>query len=250
MSGEYLHLVNTINDMIDGLGFFASEVTKVTRQVGTHWQGNLGVQAQVGNAQGIWQELMYVTLAFQVQILLTGNLRRRMSVNTMASNLTDQIQAFAQISSAPMDNDYFTRSITVESGGELNSLKTLVNRVLSNLRDNIKNTVAKEAAELIKHGKYEFLRHVALEMRLVFLFGNALPHSSSEPLRTPMNGIAGMAEISLESELIRSQRENWLLVHSLSRRILLDIDDLSDISESKSYGEHLLGSFVDKRLIS
>ena len=58
MSGEYLHLVNTINDMIDEMGFFASEVKKVTLEVGT--QGNLGVQADVGSAQGIWQEVMYV----------------------------------------------------------------------------------------------------------------------------------------------------------------------------------------------
>jgi osomolarity two-component system, sensor histidine kinase NIK1 len=55
VSGECLHFVNTINDMVDGLGVFASEVKKVT---GT--QGNLGVQAEVGNAQGIWQEITYV----------------------------------------------------------------------------------------------------------------------------------------------------------------------------------------------
>ena len=63
MSGEYLHLVNTINDMIDGLGFLASEVKKVALEVGT--QGNLGVQAEVGNAQGIWQETTHVILAFK-----------------------------------------------------------------------------------------------------------------------------------------------------------------------------------------
>ncbi len=63
MSGEYLHLVNTINDMIDGMGFFASEVKKVALEVGT--QGNLGVQAEVGNAQGIWQEITYVILTVE-----------------------------------------------------------------------------------------------------------------------------------------------------------------------------------------
>jgi osomolarity two-component system sensor histidine kinase NIK1 len=63
VSGEYLHLVNTINNMIDGLGIFASEVKKVALEVGT--QGNLGVQAEVGNAQGIWQEITYVVLAFK-----------------------------------------------------------------------------------------------------------------------------------------------------------------------------------------
>jgi osomolarity two-component system sensor histidine kinase NIK1 len=64
-SGECLHLVHTINDMIDGLGFFASEVKNVALEVGT--QGNLGVQAEVGNAQGIWQEITYVILAFKLR---------------------------------------------------------------------------------------------------------------------------------------------------------------------------------------
>ena len=63
MSGEYLHLVNTINDMIDGLGYFTSEVKKVALEVGT--QGNMGVQAEVGNAQGTWQEITYGILAFK-----------------------------------------------------------------------------------------------------------------------------------------------------------------------------------------
>ena len=58
VSGEILHLVNTINDMIDQLGFFASEVKKVAREVGT--EGKLGVQAEVGYVQGIWQEITYV----------------------------------------------------------------------------------------------------------------------------------------------------------------------------------------------
>lgn len=58
VSGEILHLVNTINDMIDQLGFFTSEVKKVAREVGT--EGKLGLQAEVGNVQGIWQEITYV----------------------------------------------------------------------------------------------------------------------------------------------------------------------------------------------
>lgn len=62
VSGEILHLVNTINDMIDQLGFFASEVKKVAREVGT--EGKLGVQAELGNVQGIWQEITYVIPRF------------------------------------------------------------------------------------------------------------------------------------------------------------------------------------------
>lgn len=55
VSGEMLSLVNTINDMIDQLAIFADEVKKVAREVGT--EGKLGVQAEVGNVQGIWQEI-------------------------------------------------------------------------------------------------------------------------------------------------------------------------------------------------
>ena len=69
VSGEILDLVNTINDMIDQLGFFASEVKKVAREVGT--EGKLGVQAEVGNVQGIWQEITYVISSPRVEMLMT-----------------------------------------------------------------------------------------------------------------------------------------------------------------------------------
>lgn len=60
VAGEMLGLVNTINDMIDQLAIFASEVKKVAYEVGT--EGKLGVQAEVGNVQGIWQEITYALL--------------------------------------------------------------------------------------------------------------------------------------------------------------------------------------------
>ena len=58
VSGEILDLVNTINNMIDQLAIFAAEVTRVAREVGT--EGKLGVQAEVGNIEGTWQEITYV----------------------------------------------------------------------------------------------------------------------------------------------------------------------------------------------
>jgi osomolarity two-component system sensor histidine kinase NIK1 len=57
VKGEILELVNTINDMIDSLGNFAVEVKKVAHEVGT--EGKLGVQANVGNVQGTWQDITY-----------------------------------------------------------------------------------------------------------------------------------------------------------------------------------------------
>ena len=59
VSGEILDLVNTINSMIDQLAIFAAEVKKVAREVGT--EGTLGGQAEVGNVEGIWQEITYVS---------------------------------------------------------------------------------------------------------------------------------------------------------------------------------------------
>lgn len=59
MSGEILDLVNTINNMIDQLAIFAAEVTRVAREVGT--EGKLGVQAEVENIEGTWQEITSVS---------------------------------------------------------------------------------------------------------------------------------------------------------------------------------------------
>src|SRR5580704_7592211 len=90
-----------------------------------------------------------------------------MSVNTMAGNLTTQVRGFAQISAAAMDGD-FTRFITVEASGEMDSLKTQINQMVFNLRDSIqKNTAAREAAELANRSKSEFLANMSHEIRSV-----------------------------------------------------------------------------------
>ena len=72
VSGEMLALVNTINTMIDQLSIFAREVKKVAREVGT--DGKLGVQAEVGNVQGIWQEITYVHCCSHIRLQLTHRL--------------------------------------------------------------------------------------------------------------------------------------------------------------------------------
>jgi osomolarity two-component system sensor histidine kinase NIK1 len=165
VSGEMLSLVNTINDMIDQLAMFAAEVKKVAREVGT--EGKLGVQAEVGNVQGIWQEITYVH-SFPLLTTRADHhlpLVCSMSVNTMAGNLTTQVRGFAQISAAAMDGD-FTRFITVEASGEMDSLKTQINQMVFNLRDSIqKNTAAREAAELANRSKSEFLANMSHEIR-------------------------------------------------------------------------------------
>jgi HAMP domain-containing protein len=91
--GEILDLKNTVNKMVDQLGSFASEVTRVAREAGT--QSKLGGQADVKGVGGTWKDL-------------TDN------VNQLAANLTTQIRAIAELSDAVSKGD-LTRSITVEA---------------------------------------------------------------------------------------------------------------------------------------
>jgi HAMP domain-containing protein/signal transduction histidine kinase/CheY-like chemotaxis protein len=111
--GEILELKDTINTMVDQLGSFADEVTRVAREVGT--DGSLGGQAEVEGVQGRWRDL-------------TEN------VNQLASTLTTQLRAIAEVSTAVTQGD-LTRSITVEAQGEVAELKDNINQMIANLRE-------------------------------------------------------------------------------------------------------------------
>ncbi|MFF7331178.1 HAMP domain-containing protein [Streptomyces sp. NPDC090306] len=111
--GEILELKTTINTMVDQLSAFADEVTRVAREVGT--EGRLGGQAEVEGVSGTWKRL-------------TEN------VNELAGNLTRQVRAIAEVTSAVAEGD-LTRSITVVASGEVAELKDNINSMVESLRE-------------------------------------------------------------------------------------------------------------------
>ncbi len=111
--GEILELKTTINTMVDTLSSFAAEVTRVAREVGK--EGQLGGQAEVEGVSGTWKRL-------------TEN------VNELAGNLTRQVRAIAEVTSAVATGD-LTRSISVEANGEVAELKNNINAMVQSLRE-------------------------------------------------------------------------------------------------------------------
>ncbi len=111
VKGEFSAIGNTVNEMVDQLGSFADEVTRVAREVGT--DGKLGGQAQVKGVSGTWRDL-------------TEN------VNSMASNLTDQVRQIAAVTTAVANGD-LSQKITVDARGEILELKSTINTMVDQL---------------------------------------------------------------------------------------------------------------------
>jgi HAMP domain-containing protein/signal transduction histidine kinase/CheY-like chemotaxis protein len=112
VAGEMLELKNTVNTMVDQLSSFASEVTRVAREVGT--EGELGGQAQVPGVAGVWKDLTD-------------------SVNLMAGNLTAQVRDIAQVTTAVANGD-LSQKITIGARGEVAQLAETINAMTETLR--------------------------------------------------------------------------------------------------------------------
>ncbi|UUR06747.1 HAMP domain-containing protein [Sphingomonas glaciei] len=128
--GEILELKNTINTMVDQLNGFASEVTRVAREVGT--EGKLGGQAQVPGVAGTWADL-------------TNN------VNSMAANLTGQVRNIAEVTTAVAKGD-LSKKITVDVRGEILELKNTINTMVDQL-NGFASEVTRVAREVGSEGK-------------------------------------------------------------------------------------------------
>jgi signal transduction histidine kinase/CheY-like chemotaxis protein len=113
VKGEFLELKNTVNRMVDQLNRFASEVTRVAREVGV--EGRLGGQAQSAEVAGVWKDL-------------TDN------VNQLAANLTNQVRAIADVATAVTEGD-LTQQVGVQASGEVAVLKDKLNEMIRNLRE-------------------------------------------------------------------------------------------------------------------
>ncbi len=128
--GEILELKNTINTMVDQLRSFASEVTRVAREVGT--EGKLGGQADVRGVAGTWKDLTD-------------------SVNFMAGNLTGQVRNIAEVTTAVANGD-LSKKITVDVRGEILELKNTINTMVDQLRS-FASEVTRVAREVGTEGK-------------------------------------------------------------------------------------------------
>ena len=130
LEGEFLRSANIVNTMIQQLGVFTAEVTRVAREVGT--EGKLGGQAQVPGVAGTWKDLTD-------------------SVNSMASNLTGQVRNIAEVTTAVASGD-LSRKITVDVRGEILQLKEAINTMVDQLRS-FASEVTRVAREVGTDGK-------------------------------------------------------------------------------------------------
>ncbi len=122
VKGEILQLKNTINTMVDQLNAFASEASRVAREVGT--EGKLGGQAEVPGVAGTWRDL-------------TQN------VNRLAANLTGQVRAIGEVATAVTRGD-LTRTIAVDAAGEVGVLKDDINEMIRKLRETTRENEEKD----------------------------------------------------------------------------------------------------------
>src|SRR5205809_1059099 len=130
VKGEIAELKDTVNTMVDQLSSFASEVTRVAREVGT--EGELGGQAEVKGVAGTWKDLTD-------------------SVNSMAGNLTSQVRNIAEVTTAVANGD-LSRKITVDARGEIQELKNTINIMVDQLNA-FASEVTRVAREVGTEGK-------------------------------------------------------------------------------------------------
>jgi CheY-like chemotaxis protein/signal transduction histidine kinase/HAMP domain-containing protein len=175
--GEVAALAETINNMTDTLATFADQVTNVAREVGV--DGRLGGQANVPGAAGTWKDL-------------TGN------VNLLAANLTTQVRAIADVATAVTKGD-LTRSIQVETRGEVAQLKDNINTMIDNLRV---TTERNEEQDWLKTNLAKFTRMLQGQRDLLTV-GQILLSELAPLVDAQQGSIYQMVQVEEETSVLR-----------------------------------------------
>src|SRR5919202_1647429 len=208
--GEVLALKNTINVMVDQLSSFADEVTRVAREVGT--EGKLGGQAQVEGVSGVWRDL-------------TEN------VNSLASNLTDQVRNIAEVTTAVANGD-LSRKITVEARGEVAELAETFNTMVDQL-SSFADEVTRVAREVGVEGRLGGQAEVEGAM------GDWLNAFAAEVTRVAREvgtegKLGGQANVEGVSGVWRDLTEN---VNTLADNLSNQVRNIADVTTAVANGD-------------
>jgi signal transduction histidine kinase/HAMP domain-containing protein/CheY-like chemotaxis protein len=223
--GEIALLADTINGMTDTLAVFADQLTTVAREVGI--EGKLGGQARVPGTAGIWRDLV-------------------VNVNQLAANLTTQVRAIAEVSTAVSKGD-LTRSISVDAQGEVAALKDNINEMILNLKETTqKNTeqdwlktnltriarvlqgqrdlttvsrvILSELAPLVgaQHGAFfvNELRDDGTDVLKLFSGYALLPRDGASDIIRPGEGLVGQCALDKEPILLRGTPREYVHIGS------------------------------------
>ena len=179
--GEILELKGTINTMVDQLNGFASEVTRVAREVGS--EGKLGGQAQVQGAAGTWKDLTD-------------------SVNSMAGNLTSQVRNIAKVTTAVANGD-LSKKITVDVRGEMLELKDTINTMVDQLNAFASEVtrVAREVGSEGRLGGQAYVQGVAGTWKDLTDSVNSMAGNLTEQVRGIAKVVTGVAHGDLKRKL-------------------------------------------------
>ncbi|HWG57190.1 MAG TPA: HAMP domain-containing protein, partial [Gaiellaceae bacterium] len=180
VKGEVLELKNTVNTMVDQLSSFADEVTRVAREVGT--EGKLGGQAEVAGVSGVWRDL-------------TEN------VNQLAGNLTSQVRAIAEVTTAVAKGD-LSQKITVEAKGEIAQLSATINTMVDQL-STFAAEVTRVAQEVGTEGKLGGQAQVE-GVSGVWLALTDSVNTLAQTLTTQLRAIADVSTAVTSGDLTRS----------------------------------------------
>ncbi len=204
--GEILQLKDTLNKMVENLNSFAAEVTRVTREVGT--EGKLGGQAEVPGVAGTWKDL-------------TDN------VNTMASNLTNQIRNIAQVGTAIANGD-LSQKITVEASGEILELKDTLNSMIDML-NGLATEVSRVAQVAGAEGKLSEraqVEGVAGSWRGIVDTLNSLLDSIAAPVQEVIRLAVAMSEGDLSQRMTMEARGD---IKALSDALNKSFEDIGEV---------------------